>query len=363
MRYLLVGVLLLTLALPPGFAQERNNEQVGVVGNNHQRILGEYGVFWGGDLRCDEGRCRLVAVAHERGSAVVLESEGRTWRKLGELRTAYHPDSAVWLDSARFAVAVETGSQLVIGEVAGDGVKELAKLVAGFPPRGVAAAKTTPESGEADLFATPYRGEEVAYLAAAGRGQWREAVRWKGCKTPWHPAVRNFADGPVVALGCLDDHQVVVWQRNAGGEWRQESVAQLPHVPRQVAFSRDGERLYVALELGGKGAVIDWRSPERAIRWLPLPGWGATAVRELSDGTVAWGEDQRVLLQRCDQALQCETRALPTGGLVEMIFSSDIDRDGFEDVVILNSAGNGVDVWYGPLWEQGQAIPEAKSGS
>lgn len=327
---------------------------------SHQTLLSEYGVFWGGDLYCGRSGCQLVAVAHERGRAVVLAVKDRAWRVVGELATAYHPDAAVWLDETRFVVAVESGSQLVLAEVAGNRIEEKQKLAVGFPPRAVVALPSVTATGEKDLLALPYSGRDMAYFPAEARGKWQAAVRLSGCQTPWHPAVRQRDDGAVeVVSACLDDRRVMLWQRGAQGMWSSQEVAHLPQVPRQVAFSRDGKRLYVALELGGKATVVDWQSPEKGLHWMPLPGWGAASVWELADGTVVWGEDRKLYLQRCNWThWQCETRQLPIAGFAELIRSGDLDQDGHEDLVVFNSVGSGVDLWYGPLWEQATRVAE-----
>ncbi|HCO77140.1 MAG TPA: hypothetical protein DIT50_02970 [Rhodocyclaceae bacterium] len=329
-----------------------------------QKVLSEFGSFWGGDIRCGQAGCRLVAVAHERGAAVVVRAEGRSWVKEGELPTAYHPDSAVWLDGKRFAVAVESGGNLVIAEVDDSGPKAVKSLVVGFPPRDVRAVPNT-AAGEVDLIASPYAGNALAYFAATGPETWQQPEKLAGCQTPWHPEVRVTENEITMVAGCLDDRKVVAWSRKANGTWQAQTIAQMPHVPRNVAFSRDGKRLYVALELGGKAAVIEWDQPGKPIHWLPLPGWGAVAVRELADGTVVWGEDRRLFLQRCDwRTWQCETRQLPVDGFAGYLRVADVDQDGHEDVVVFHSAGNGVSVWYGPLWAQAEAVAhETKKAS
>lgn len=321
-------------------------------------LLGDYGPFWGGDVRCQAEHCLLVAVAHEKGRAVILKNQERKWTVVGEISTAYHPDGAAWLDDTRVAVAVEGSQTLELAEVVEEAIKPLGSLPVGFSPRDVRVLPNG-SAREVDLLASPYSGNALAHFPAVKSGEWGEPRKWEVCATPWHPSVQATKDGVRVAVGCLDDKRVQLWEKQGTNGWKHLAEWQMPQVPRHAVFSRDGQRLYVALELGGKVAVIDVKQSDRPVRWIPLPSWGAVSVAEMADGTIAWGEDRRVFLQRCDwQAGQCVTKALPATGFPDNLRVADLDQDGHEDLIVFNGSGKGIDLWYGPLFEAAEPIGE-----
>jgi len=82
-------------------------------------------------------------------------------------------------------------------------------------------------------------------------------------------------------------------------------------------------------------------------------------VLPLADDLVIWGVDSRIYLQRLGaDGTVLETRWLPADGFATSLQLVDADADGVQDLVVYNSTAlpkkMGVEIIYGPLWEQAQ---------
>ena len=72
---------------------------------------------------------------------------------------------------------------------------------------------------------------------------------------------------------------------------------------------------------------------------------------------VAWGEGERVYLQQLgEDGAILEARWLAVSGFPTQLQAIDLDGDGAQDLVVFNSAGEGVDVIFGPLWEKANLV-------
>ena len=68
---------------------------------------------------------------------------------------------------------------------------------------------------------------------------------------------------------------------------------------------------------------------------------------------MVWAEDGKMYLQRLDaDAKVLETRWIKTSGFSTGLQLIDVDGDGEQDLVVLNSVDTVVDVIYGPLWNR-----------
>ncbi len=73
----------------------------------------------------------------------------------------------------------------------------------------------------------------------------------------------------------------------------------------------------------------------------------------MSDDLVAWADDGKLYLQRLDaDAKVLETRWIKTSGFSTGLQLIDVDGDGEQDIVVLNSVDAVVDVIYGSLWDR-----------
>lgn len=308
---------------------------------------------WGGELRCPAvGKaCRLVAVEHENRRVVLFELDGREVRRLDAQVVAYHPDSAIWLADDLVAVAVEATNSLDIFRVADSRMTRIHQVVLGFSPRDVVMVGAV--GGAYHLVATPYSGAWVAWVDWRLDGSLADKVqRSTWCETPWHPVHVNRLPGEAAGgwvVACLDGKKVMaVSDGDLRGSPR--TLADFPVIPRQARPTPSGQWLYVALETGERNARINLHTGE--LQWIAGTRRGAVAVAALSDNLVVWGEDMRLRLQRLDNAGKVlESRVLPTSGFSTSVQLHDVDGDGEQDAVVLNSAGKLADVLYGPLWD------------
>lgn len=310
--------------------------------------------LWGGEARCKPAAsCRLVAVEHETSRLVLYQFGGRGHRLLDRQPLAYHPDGAAWIDDHHVVAAVEMSRSLDIFHVDGDGrMQPRAQIVVGFQPRDVVVLPE--KTGGWLMLATPYRGDEVAWVHWRADGT-HDIRLQKWCATPWHVAWVPRGPGgrgPGLVTSCLDDHRVLfmpepqTWDQVTAT--RPLEVRRFDHVPRRVGVSPSGRYWYVALELGGRVARYD----VEADRWqmLPFTEFGAVGVAPLDDDTVAWGENNRVLVVRYDaEGTVLAQRSLPVSGLPTQLQWVDLDGDGEPDLLSLNSTGPASDVHYGPV--------------
>ena len=365
----LVGAAVMVLAACQSLPGNQQPDAAGTVASaapGPQRMALDVPTPWGGELRCGTLGCRLVAVEHEP-STVVLHQVGPgrgVSRLLDRQKVAYHPDSAVWLADDLVAAAVEETTSLDIFRVQGERLVPVEQIKVGFAPRDLIVVQA--DNGRYQLLATPYRGTGVAWVDyAPGRtGPDRVKVTTRSwCKTPWHPVPVSRAPGAPaggLAVACLDG-QEVSFLPHTDLRGAPRTLLKVPStsriVPRQARPSPSGRWLYVALETGARNLRIDMDSG--AFQWIAAPVQRATSVLPLQDDLVIWGDDLWLYFQRLDEQGQVlETRWLPVGGFPTGLQLLDVDGDGVDDLVVLNSAilpdRKAVEIIYGPLWEQAQ---------
>lgn len=312
---------------------------------------------WGGQVLCAASDCLLGVVEHENNKLSLLRLKGRTATLLDRQPVAYHPDSAAWLSPQLLVAAVERSSSLDIFRLDQDRLTPVVQVDVGFAPRDVIVLPAPP--GQYRMLATPYGGQDVAWVEwSEQQAQTPQVRKSRWCQTPWHPArvsrLPQSAQGGI-AVACLDDKKVVAVSE-ADVYAAPRVLASFTAIPRQARPSPSGLWLYVALETGGRNARIQMQTGE--LQWITGDPRGASAVAALADDLVIWGDDQRLTLQRIDEkGGVLQARELRTSGYSTSLQLQDIDGDGQQDILVLNSAGKQADVIYGPLWEQARPLP------
>lgn len=350
-RLLWLFVLLLGgCQIPP--TGTTNESSPSIVGQDSAQLAIEAPMAWGGALRCSAQGCLLGIAKHESSEIALYKLDGRKSSLLDQQSVAYHPDSAAWMSDHLLVAAVEGSSSLDIFRVVDDKLVRVQQVPIGFAPRDVMVVKF--DAGVYTLLATPYSGQKVAWVRWSEDGH--EAVKVQSalwCKTPWHPTRANKIPGVVgggLVVACLDDHKVI-GVSDTDEMAPPHTLAQFEATPRQVRLSPSGRWLYVALETGGRNARINMETG--ALQWIAAPPAGSVSIAPMGDDLVIWGSDRQLSLQRLDaQGVAEETRWLKTSGFSTGLQLVDADRDGEPDVVVYNSAGDRVDVIFGPLWEQ-----------
>lgn len=317
---------------------------------------------WGGELRCGEKGCQLVAVEHEKSAVVLYEVQGREARLLDRRAVAYHPDGAIWLTDDLVVVAVEASFSLDVFRVAQGRLQPIRQIPIGISARDVVLIGAS--EGRFRLLATPYSGKEVVWVDYAPETpETMRVQRAPWCEAPWHPVRVQRAPGLTaggVVAACLDEKRVVfVPEGDLLGPAR--TLVAVPGevriVPRQTRPSPSGRWLYVALETGGRNLRFNMDSGE--LQWIAAPLLGTVSVLPISDDLVIWAADSRLYLQRlgADGAV-LDTRWLRADGFATGLQLVDADGDGVQDLVVYNSTAlpkkMGVEIIYGPLWEQAQ---------
>ena len=328
---------------------------------------------WGGEVRCTaKAGCRLLAVEHENSMLVLHQlGPGRTSRLLDKQKLAYHPDGAAWLEDDLVVASVEASHSLDVYRVEGERLRLLEQIDVGIPPRDVVVVSS--EQGRYRLLATPYSRNEVAWVdyipgepaaRSVPKAPAGQVTRVKWCEAPWHPVRVERAPGSPtggVAVACLDEQRVLfVPHDDLLG--MPQVLLKVPGeeriVSRQARISPSGRWLYVALELGGRNLRIDMDSG--AFQWIIAPTPGGVSTLPLTDDVVVWGFDTSLYLQRLGSGGEVlETRWLDVSGFPTGLQLKDVDGDGEDDLIVLNSASlpqkkAGVEVIYGPVWERAQ---------
>lgn len=362
-----VAVVLLAACQSPPVSPRGRPGAVSVnSGSSVQKQVARTGIdvpmAWGGQLRCGAAGCRLVTVEHEKSTVVLYEVQGRQARLLDRQPVAYHPDGAIWLTDDLVVAAVEGSFSLDVFRVVQGRLQLIRQIPVGLSPRDVVLVQAS--EGRFRLLATPYSGKEVAWVEyVPDQPEATRVQRAKWCEAPWHPVRVQRAPGVPgggVVTACLDEKRVVfVPEDNLLGAARTLLTVPVDAqiVPRQTRPSPSGRWLYVALETGGRNLRFNMDSGE--LQWIAAPLLGTVSVLPLTDDLVIWAADSRLYLQRLGaDGTVLETRWLPVDGFATGLQLVDADADGVQDLVVYNSAAlpkkMGVEIIYGPLWEQAQ---------
>ena len=314
---------------------------------------------WGGDARCDANECRIVFVEHE-GNAVTLHriDSKRNSQLLDRVQVGYHPDSAKWLNDHLVAATVEDTQSIDVFDASHGKLRLLQQITVGFAPRDLHVVERSADSFT--LVVSPYSGDDVVWLTISKDGRTlisKTSEAW--CRSPRHPVLLPsgwMGAGPGVAVGCDRDFRLLFRSLDLGTPLRVPTqISRFDNVPRQVMPSPSGQWLYVTQELGGRNARINTRTG--ATQWIKAPRWGAVSVMPITDDFVAWGEGERVYLQQIDgSGGVTEERWLPVSGFPTQLQVIDLDRDAEPDLIVFNSAGDRVDVIFGPLWQKSNSV-------
>ncbi len=308
-----------------------------------------------------DGRGFVVAVLHGQ-NALGLWSLERSIEVELYPQVGYHPDGlAPWRDKC-FVVAAEGEREVQLWCLDSDSLVNEKKLEVNFPVRNVLVSDLDGD-GNLDLVLAPYSGGKITVLWGEGGFRFSRPQHLTAAPTPWYPTVIdwNHDDLPDLVWSDWDTGSVRV-QVNLGRRRFRTVLLQPPGPgsPRQVGVGDvdgDGWDDVVAALETGKAARVFYHRHGRKVETedIPAPEWGYSSAAVMADGTVILGEEGRVILARRHDN-NWELRQLPAGSLPERLRLADVNRDGQADLLVANSAGGGVTLIYGPLWQRAKPL-------
>lgn len=341
---------------------------VDVTPDSTLRLVTE-GSAWGGAVS-RKGEFSYVAVAlhSENELGVWRVGNDRGVARLGVgLDTGYHPDGvATWSEDV-FVVAVEGIRRIQFWQLSSDVPVKIVDFEAPFPVRDVLVADLDGD-GHKDLLLSPYRGSRLAVLwGQDGEYRFSEAQYLEGAQSGWHPIAVDWTGNglPDLIWGELDSGVVRI-ARNTGD--RRFEVVPLHEVtgttPRQVAFGYFGDDrrpvLAVAVEIGDVELLFPdmQEAGSLEVKKIKAPGLGYVSVAVMADGTIALGEEGRVMLLR-QTGDGWEKRQIQAFSMPAPLDVADVDGDGHDDLVVYHSSGtDGTLIHFGPLWDKAAPLAE-----
>lgn len=307
---------------------------------------------WGGEGRCSALGCLLGLVEHENNMVAVHKIQGNTSTVLGKVPVGYHPDSAFWIDDEYLGAAVEFSQSLDIFKIQTNKIEKIAEHQFSFRPRNGLLVEKANE--EYTLLAVPYSGSKIGWVKFNINNKTEvKTTETTWCEAPWHPSLVDYYPGggkKAVAVACRGDGHIIA-APVYGDNWPIKTLATFKDVPRQVKPSPSGKWLYVSLELNEYNARINMLTG--AVQKIKIPGNGSFSVAPISDDFVAWGVSNKIYLQKInDDGEVMEQRFLATSGFSSDLKKYDINKDGYDDLIVFNSNNEFVDILFGPLWDR-----------
>lgn len=314
---------------------------------------------WDALLLEDGGRAFLVASLHGDNALGLWDLAQQ--KEIGRYSEAgYHPDGLCLWEGQRFVLAAEGERKVQLWRLEGGSLKLEKQLPAPFPVRDC-VAEDLDLDGHKDLVLTPYAGAQVVIWWGKGEFQFTPQVL-EAAKTPWHvPLIDwNGDERPDLVWSDWDTGSIRL-QLNVGSRRFKTEFLQTPSPgsPRQVAVGDvdgDGHQdVVAALETGRAARVFYHRGDAVQTEDIPAPDWGYSSAAVFQDGTVALGEEGRVILARREGG-RWSLRQLPAGSLPSRLRVVEANGDGVEDLLVVNSAGPGVNLHLGPVWQKAQPV-------
>lgn len=94
------------------------------------------------------------------------------------------------------------------------------------------------------------------------------------------------------------------------------------------------------------------------VKKIKAPGLGYVSVAVMADGTIALGEEGRVMLLR-QTGDGWEKRQIQAFSMPAPLDVADVYGDGHDDLVVYHSSGtDGTLIHFGPLWDKAAPLAE-----
>lgn len=330
------------------------------VGDYDARLAAGYSVWGGATIKQADRTLLAVALHGENRLGVWAFDSARSVTQLGAFQeTGYHPDGVAAWDDNTFAVAVEGEALVQFWHVEGNEVQKGAELRSPVAARDLVVADFDGD-GYQDIVLGPYSGTALAVLWGRGQFEFDIGEPLPSGEAPWHPKVVDWnEDGkPDLMWGELDGGHVRLALNLGERRFDIESFRDVDGTtPRDLAIgdiNRDGRNdVVIAVEIGGAEVLMHQEGTAYSVQTLPAHELGYVSVVVLDDGTIVLGDEGEVVLFRFVEG-QWQSRQLTAGSMPAPLHVADIDNDGKQDLLIFHSAsaGDGIIVHYGPLWEK-----------
>ncbi len=291
---------------------------------------------------------------------------------LGKDMTGFHPDfiSATDWDRDGFAdlilAAEGTSSVIYFRNMEGKGFKKAGAISVRYPPKGIAVADLDGD-GNMDIVLGPYSSGNIVVLWGRRQplfefdtteieaGDYASSV----CVADW-----NLDGRPDILWTETEMYNVKVAINRGGRKFRTNTLfhrsKEMVELPRSVITAdMNGDGCVDALsplEIGKAAIVIygDCKGGVQSVERIPAPVWGFRGIGAIAKGKghpayIALGEKLRIFVGFKDMDGKWKLKEYKAGKVPENFLFQDMDKDGYIDLLFVDSAGDTASVYYGPL--------------
>ena len=346
------------------------------------RLLIEVPMPWGVTVTPGRNNDRLIAtVSHNKDQLIVWSiTNDRIVTELDRADTGFHPDDLSWIDwdadgdVRELLVVVEGRSEIQLWQFNNDSkLEKSATFKVDDPPQN-ALIQDIDKDGNFDIILGPYQSERISILWGQGGFTFEKAFL-PAEMTPSYPTLVDWNKDGLVDIAWSDwYHGTIRIAFNKGGrdfELHRLRDAQTDS-PRQVMsgdVNGDGWPDLVAALETGKSALVFYNDGAGNVASqnqipAPLVGYSSVAITGSGENALLALSETKVIVlakpkldDKTNDKIGWQLKQiLDNRGLALDLQFYDIDNDGKLDLVLANSSGDAVEVFFGPLWESARPL-------